>query len=84
MLHCTVKLPAESYDFVLTRIESGRYESAYELVSAALRALQREERKSYAEARSGSHIAEGDVFRILWEMSPQSALIRSSARSAIA
>jgi putative addiction module CopG family antidote len=84
MLSSTVKLPAESYDYVLTRIESGRYENASEIVSAAIRALQREERKSYAEARSGSHIAEGDVFRILWEMSPQSALIRSSARSAIA
>jgi len=84
MLHCTVKLPAESYDFVLTRIESGRYESAYELVSAALRALQREERRSSTEARSTSRIAEGDVFRKLWEMAPQSSLICSPSRSTAA
>lgn len=71
MQHRPVKLPPESHDFVLSRVESGRYENAGEVMRAALRALHREEKNSEAERSAGS-IAEGDVFRKLWEVSASS------------
>jgi len=75
MPYRSFKLPPESYDFVLSRVESGRYESAGELMRAALRALHREERNSEAE-RSRRSIAGEDAFRKLWETSAESSLLR--------
>ena len=43
MIYRNIHLTADSYDFVRSRVESGRYESANDLVRAALRALHREE-----------------------------------------
>jgi Arc/MetJ-type ribon-helix-helix transcriptional regulator len=57
---------------VQTRIESGRYENAGELMRAAFRALHREERTP-EPVRSTSAIAEGDAFRRLWEISARSS-----------
>jgi putative addiction module CopG family antidote len=74
MFHRTVNLPPESHEFVLSRVESGRYENAGEVMRAALSALHREERS--AEKRGPKSIAEGDVFRVLWEASAQSPLVR--------
>ncbi len=73
MLGSTVSLPPDLDDFILTRIECGRYESANELLRAALRALEREERNSI-QKRPVSTIAEGDVFRGLWEASHKSSM----------
>jgi len=67
-----VSLPPDLDDFVLTRVESGRYENADELLRAALRALDREERNS-AQKMPPSSIAESDVFRGLWEASFKSS-----------
>jgi putative addiction module CopG family antidote len=75
MLHRTIKLPPESHEFILSRVESGRYESAGEVMRAALRALHREE--SNAEQKRSMNIAEGDVFRGLWEAAVSSSLPRS-------
>ena len=66
----TLKLPPDSYDFVRTRIESGRYENPSHLIQAAFRALHREEKQSENKIPAPS-IAEGDVFRKLWETSAQ-------------
>jgi Arc/MetJ-type ribon-helix-helix transcriptional regulator len=63
-----VRLPPESHDFVLNRVESGRYENVRELMLAAFRALHREEQASDG-VHAASSIAEGDVFRKLWEAS---------------
>lgn len=68
----TVCLPPESYEFVLSRVESGRYENAGELMEAALRALRRDEKNAEVE-RPAPSIAEGDVFRKLWDASAQSS-----------
>ncbi len=70
----TISLPPDLDDFVLTRVESGRYENASELLRAAMRALDREE-KSSAQKRAVASIAEGDVFRGLWEASFRSSVI---------
>lgn len=70
MLHRTIKLPPESHEFILSRVESGRYESVGEVMRAALRALHREERG--AEQKRSMSIAEGDVFRGLWEAAANS------------
>jgi len=67
-----VTLPPELDDFVLSSIESGRFESTTELVRAALIAFHREQ-TSHTGPSLGSAIAEGDVFRRLWEASSQSA-----------
>jgi antitoxin ParD1/3/4 len=66
-----VNLTEELDRFVLRKVESGRYENASEVVSAALRTLEREERQ-YESKLAGlrkaidecdaSGIAEGDVF----------------------
>ncbi len=57
--------------FVLARVESGRFENASEVVRAALRTLEREERVFEAKLATlrgsidegeASGVAEGDVF----------------------
>jgi antitoxin ParD1/3/4 len=66
-----VNLTEELDRFVASRIENGRYENASEVVRAALRTLEREEREyevKLAALRAAiaegdaSGIAEGDVF----------------------
>ena len=68
-----VSLPPDLDDFVLTRVESGRYENTDELLRAALRALDREEKNT---AQSGPYRAspKADVFRGLWEASFKSSM----------
>ena len=66
-----VNLTDEFDHFVVAKVESGRYENAGEVMRAALRALHREEQNSEKE-RSAHSIAEGDVFRKLWEASASS------------
>ena len=63
-------LAPDMIDFVQTRVECGRYENATELMRAAFRALNREERTTQADQPT---IADGDVFRKLWETSVQSS-----------
>jgi len=69
-----INLPPDLEDFVMSNIENGRFESTTELVRAAIIALNREQTAA-ADKRvaSSSSIAEGDVFRRLWEASPESA-----------
>jgi putative addiction module CopG family antidote len=80
-----VHLPPELDEFLLTRVEGGRYSNASELVQAALRALDREERTHEAKRaalRAAMHradarsIQEDDVFRKLWlaQFQPSSSL----------
>ena len=66
-----MNLTEELDHFVLTRVESGRYENASEVVRAALRTLEREERQYEAKLAKlraaidegdASGIAEGDSF----------------------
>ena len=66
-----VNLTPELDRFVLARIESGRFENASEVVRAALRTLEREERVFEAKLEAlraaidegdASGVAEGDVF----------------------
>jgi antitoxin ParD1/3/4 len=66
-----VNLTDELDRFVLTKVESGRYENASEVVRAALRTLEREEQQYEAKLAGlraaidegdASGIAEGDVF----------------------
>jgi antitoxin ParD1/3/4 len=66
-----VNLTKELDNFVLTRVESGRFENASEVVRAALRTLEREERLYEAKLEAlraaidegdASGVAEGDVF----------------------
>ena len=66
-----VNLTDELDTFVLTKVESGRYENASEVVRAALRALEREEQQHEAKLKElraaidegdRSGVAEGDVF----------------------
>ncbi len=66
-----VNLTPELDSFVLARVESGRFENASEVVRAALRTLEREERvfeaklaalRSAIDEGDASGIAEGDVF----------------------
>ncbi|MGD0095710.1 MAG: type II toxin-antitoxin system ParD family antitoxin [Terracidiphilus sp.] len=70
MIYRKVHLTLDSYDFVRSRVESGRYESAAELVRAALRALHREE--AAQSKQKPASIADSDVFRKLWEISQSS------------
>ena len=67
-----VNLTQELDSFVLARVESGRFENASEVVRAALRTLEREERVFEAKLNTlraaidegdASGIAEGDVFQ---------------------
>ena len=66
-----VNLTQELDSFVLARVESGRFENASEVVRAALRTLEREERLYEAKLEAlraaidqgdASGVAEGDVF----------------------
>jgi antitoxin ParD1/3/4 len=66
-----VNLTKELDRFVLARVKSGRFENASEVVRAALRTLEREERLYEAKLKAlraaidegdASGIAEGDVF----------------------
>jgi antitoxin ParD1/3/4 len=66
-----VNLTQELDSFVLARVESGRFENASEVVRAALRTLEREERVFEAKLEAlraaidegdASGIAEADVF----------------------
>jgi putative addiction module CopG family antidote len=66
-----VNLTDELDRFVLTKVESGRYENASEVVRAALRTLEREEKQYEAklvglraaiDGGDASGIAEGDPF----------------------
>jgi antitoxin ParD1/3/4 len=67
-----VNLTQELDRFVLARVQSGRFENASEVVRAALRTLEREERLYEAKLEAlraaidegdASGIAEGDVFQ---------------------
>jgi len=67
-----VNLTQELDRFVLARVQSGRFENASEVVRAALRTLEREERAFEAKLEAlraaidegdASGIAEGDVFQ---------------------
>jgi antitoxin ParD1/3/4 len=66
-----VNLTKELDSFVLARVETGRFENASEVVRAALRSLEREERVYEAKLEAlrvaidegdASGVAEGDVF----------------------
>ena len=66
-----VNLTQELDRFVLSRVKSGRFENASEVVRAGLRTLEREERLYEAKLKAlraaidegdASGIAEGDVF----------------------
>ena len=67
-----VNLTQELDSFVLARVESGRFENASEVVRAALRTLEREERAFEAKLEAlraaidegdASGVAEGDGFQ---------------------
>jgi putative addiction module CopG family antidote len=79
MANRIVSLTPDLYDFVQTEVESGRYESVTEVMQAALNALHREEKNSRAQSQPSS-IAEGDVFRKLWEASQQSTQLARPVR----
>jgi len=75
-----VNLTDELDRFVATRIESGRYDNASEVVRAALRTLEREEQEFEAKLAllraaiaegDASGIAEGDVFEYVRSNRPQ-------------
>jgi antitoxin ParD1/3/4 len=66
-----VNLTPELDSFVLARVESGRFENASEVVRAALRTLEREERlyetklealRAAIDEGDASGVVEGDVF----------------------
>ncbi|MGA2219080.1 MAG: hypothetical protein ABSG51_13380 [Terracidiphilus sp.] len=78
-----VSLPPDLEDFVRSNVESGRFESTTELMRAAILALNREQKAAGGDVRvactpdsaTASAIAEGDVFRKLWEASPESSFL---------
>jgi antitoxin ParD1/3/4 len=66
-----VNLTPELDNFILGRVESGRFENASEVVRAALRGMEREERvyetklaalRTAIDEGDASGIAKGDVF----------------------
>jgi antitoxin ParD1/3/4 len=66
-----VNLTTELDRFVATKVKSGRYENASEVVRAGLRTLEREERRyevklaalrAAIDGGDASGVAEGDVF----------------------
>ncbi|MGO9338260.1 MAG: type II toxin-antitoxin system ParD family antitoxin [Terracidiphilus sp.] len=67
-----VSLTPDLDDFVLSSVESGRFEDTNELVRTALTVFHREQ-EAAANRRHASAIAEIDVFRKLWEASPHVA-----------
>jgi antitoxin ParD1/3/4 len=77
-----VNLTQELDSFVLSRVESGRFENASEVVRAALRSLERDERlyeaklealRAAVDEGDASGIAEGDVFAQVREALNRSA-----------
>jgi Arc/MetJ-type ribon-helix-helix transcriptional regulator len=72
MLDRILNLPPDVDEFVLSSVESGRFESTSALVTAALIAFRREQRV-HANKHLASAIAQDDVFRKLWEAAPESA-----------
>jgi putative addiction module CopG family antidote len=81
-----VNLPPDLDDFVLTMVEGGRYSSVGEMLEAAVRALNREERtqegkriqlQPAVDKGNASRIAEIDAFRKLWLAHSQSSLFQS-------
>ncbi|MGA2651558.1 MAG: type II toxin-antitoxin system ParD family antitoxin [Terracidiphilus sp.] len=66
-----IRLTSDSFELVRANLDGGRYLSADDVVRAALRALHREE--ATAAANRPSAIAEGDVFRKLWDASVRSS-----------
>ena len=59
---CNVNLTDELDNFVLAKVESGRYENASEVVRAALRTLEREEQEyEVKHAALRAAIDEGDA-----------------------
>jgi antitoxin ParD1/3/4 len=85
-----VHLTPDLDDFVLTRIESGRYANASELVQAALRALDREEqqhksrRATAKNAAVGMHVPTahvGDPLSKLWHAPARRTQTPSPANS---
>jgi putative addiction module CopG family antidote len=81
-----VNLSPELEDLVLSRVESGRYSSASEMMQAALRALRREEqaRKAKrsetmiaADASITADVAKADPYRKLWLAQTQSQQMRN-------
>jgi antitoxin ParD1/3/4 len=79
-----VNLTPDLDDFVLTMVEGGRYANASEMVQAALRVLDRNERAHEAKRAElqpavdlgdASRIAEIDAFRKLWLAHSQSAML---------
>jgi antitoxin ParD1/3/4 len=71
-----VNLTDELDRFVSTKIESGRYENASEVIRAALRSLEREDQEYAAKLQAlgravdegdESGIAKGDVFGRVWK-----------------
>jgi putative addiction module CopG family antidote len=67
-----VTLTPDLDDFVSSSVESGQYESMDEVMRVALQTLHRAQ-KAAADRRLASAIADGDVFRKLWEVSAESA-----------
>jgi putative addiction module CopG family antidote len=67
-----VTLTPDLDDFVSSSVESGQYESMDEVMRVALQTLHRAQ-KAAADRQLASAIAEGDVFRKLWEVSAESA-----------
>ena len=66
-----IQLTDELDRFIVGRIENGRYENAHEVIAAALRVLEREERefdvrlkkvRASIDEGDSSGIAEGNVF----------------------
>jgi antitoxin ParD1/3/4 len=66
-----VNLTAELESFVLAKVKTGRYENASEVIRAALRTLEREEReyqtklaviRAAVDAGDASGVARGNVF----------------------
>jgi len=80
-----VSLTIELDRFVSTRVKSGRYENASEVVRAALRTLEREEQEQRAKLKSlrtaidegdASGIAGGDPFKQVLERLQQEGRTR--------
>jgi antitoxin ParD1/3/4 len=80
-----VNLTPELDTFILSRVDSGRFENASEVVRAALRTLEREERLHEAKLAAlraaidegeASGVVEGDVFaqvRKMLDLTPEIA-----------
>jgi antitoxin ParD1/3/4 len=86
-----VNLTPELENFITAKIESGRYENASEVVRAALRELEREEKEyevkmaaltlALKEGRA-SGVAEGDVFQDILNEIESGTILSGSDRLA--